>query len=152
MSRPLNSNWNLLLQFCCISVNIAIRLQTGQLEIEILEWTRHYSFFLKHPDWLWGPHIFLLCGYQGCFSGIKWQGHDVDNSPPSGAKVKNEWGYTSISIVCLNGVDMDDIHCKSACLLYGQFLLWIYGQCAIKGLQFSDLTKLFCNCAWSATL
>jgi hypothetical protein len=29
--------------------------------------------------------------------GVKWQGYETDHSPPSGAKVKNVWSYTSTS-------------------------------------------------------
>jgi hypothetical protein len=28
---------------------------------------------------------------------VKWLGHEADNSPPSSAKVKNMWSYTSTS-------------------------------------------------------
>jgi len=28
--------------------------------------------------------------------GVKWQGHEADHSPPSSAKAKNAWSYTSI--------------------------------------------------------
>jgi hypothetical protein len=27
--------------------------------------------------------------------GVKWLGHEADHSPPSSAKVKNAWSYTS---------------------------------------------------------
>jgi len=28
--------------------------------------------------------------------GVKWMRHEADHSLPSRAKVKNEWGYTSV--------------------------------------------------------
>ena len=38
----------------------------------------------------------------------KQRGHEVDHSCPSGAKVKNEWSYTSTPPTCLHGVDIDN--------------------------------------------
>jgi hypothetical protein len=32
------------------------------------------------------------------FLGVKWLGCEADNSPPSSAKVKNAWSYTSTSL------------------------------------------------------
>jgi hypothetical protein len=34
--------------------------------------------------------------------GIKWLGHEADHSPPSSAKIKNAWGYTSTPPIRLN--------------------------------------------------
>jgi hypothetical protein len=36
--------------------------------------------------------------------GVKWLGHEADHSPPSSAKVKNGWGYTSTSPIHLHGM------------------------------------------------
>jgi hypothetical protein len=36
--------------------------------------------------------------------GVKWPGREADYSPPSSAKVKNMWRYTSTPPVRLNGV------------------------------------------------
>jgi hypothetical protein len=36
--------------------------------------------------------------------GVKWPGHEADHSPPSSAKVKNAWSYTSTPPICLHGV------------------------------------------------
>jgi hypothetical protein len=35
-------------------------------------------------------------------------GHEVDHSPPSSAKVKNEWSHTTTHLICLNGMDRDN--------------------------------------------
>jgi hypothetical protein len=43
-------------------------------------------------------------------SGIHPWGCEVNNSPPSSAKVKNEWSYTPPPSVCLHGMDRDRIH------------------------------------------
>jgi hypothetical protein len=44
------------------------------------------------------------------FLGVKWQGHEVDHSPPSNAEVENEWSYTSIPSVCLHGVEWEKLN------------------------------------------
>jgi hypothetical protein len=36
--------------------------------------------------------------------GVKWPGCETDHSPPSSAKVKNAWSYTSTPPICLHGV------------------------------------------------
>jgi hypothetical protein len=36
--------------------------------------------------------------------GVKQLGHEADHSPPSSAKVKNAWSYTSTPPVRLHGV------------------------------------------------
>jgi hypothetical protein len=43
-------------------------------------------------------------GTRGSFPGVKWPGHEADHSPPSSAKVKNVWSYTSTSPIRLHGV------------------------------------------------
>jgi hypothetical protein len=39
------------------------------------------------------------------FSGVKRPGNEVGNSPPTSAKVKNEWVFISTSLIRLHGVD-----------------------------------------------
>jgi hypothetical protein len=34
-------------------------------------------------------------GTRDSFPGVKWPGREADHSPPSSAKVKNAWSYTS---------------------------------------------------------
>jgi hypothetical protein len=46
-------------------------------------------------DRLWGQHSPLSNGYWKPFSRVKRQGHEIDHSPQSSAKVKNAWSYTS---------------------------------------------------------
>jgi hypothetical protein len=41
----------------------------------------------------------------GSFSGVKRPGHEVNHSHPSNSEVKNEWIYTSNSLIRFNGVD-----------------------------------------------
>ena len=46
-------------------------------------------------------------GYQGSSWEVKWLGHEVDHSPPSSARVKNEWRCTCIPPACLGGMNRD---------------------------------------------
>jgi len=39
---------------------------------------------------------------------VKWPGHEVDHSPPSRAKVKKGWSYTSTLPTCLHGIYWDN--------------------------------------------
>jgi hypothetical protein len=43
-------------------------------------------------------------GIRGSFPGLKRPGREADHSPPSSAKVKNAWSYTSIPPIRLHGV------------------------------------------------
>ena len=45
---------------------------------------------------------------MGCFPGIKRREREVNHSPPSIAEVKNKWGGTSASPICLHGVDREN--------------------------------------------
>jgi len=59
----------------------------------------------------------------------KQQGREVYHLRPSGAKVKNEWSYTSTPPICLHGVDRDD------------FTFYLYlggGECSTLRFIFGD--------------
>jgi hypothetical protein len=60
-------------------------------------------FSSKCPDWFCGSPSLLISGYMSPFSGVKWVGHEADDSPPSSAKVKNEWNYTYMPPWCVQG-------------------------------------------------
>jgi hypothetical protein len=64
---------------------------------------RNCSLLQKWPDGLWDPPSLLFCGYQASFPGLKWPGHDINHSPPSVAKVKNDWSCTFNAHVFLHG-------------------------------------------------
>jgi hypothetical protein len=49
----------------------------------------------KHPHWPQEPPSLLCTGYCDSLPAVKQPGCEVNNSPPSSAKVKNEWSYTS---------------------------------------------------------
>jgi hypothetical protein len=51
-------------------------------------------------------------GVPGFFPRGKMAGLEVDHSPPSSAKVKYEWSYTSTPPICHHGVD------KEKCTFY----------------------------------
>jgi hypothetical protein len=53
------------------------------------------------------PHN--LMGTGGFFPVLKRPGHEVDNSPPSSFEFKNEWQFTYIPLICIHGVDRDNI-------------------------------------------
>jgi hypothetical protein len=39
---------------------------------------------------------------------VKWLGCEFNYSGPCSAKVKNEWSCTSVLLICLQGMDMDN--------------------------------------------
>ena len=57
----------------------------------------------KCPDWFWGLPSLLLNGKEGT-----WPGREVNHSPPSSAKIKNEWSCTSSSHICLCDMDREN--------------------------------------------
>jgi hypothetical protein len=58
-----------------------------------------FFFSPRRPYWFWGPPSLLSNGYQALFLGGgvggKQLGHQADHSPPTSAKAKNMWIYTS---------------------------------------------------------
>jgi len=56
----------------------------------ILVGIRDFSL-LNHPNCLWSPPKLLFNGYQGSFLQIQ-PGHEADQSPPTSAEVKKEYG------------------------------------------------------------
>ena len=89
---------------------IANNLQAGWSGVRISVGPRNCSIFQKWPDGLWDPPSLLFCGYQGSFPDLKWPGHDVKHSPPSFAKVKNEWSCTFNPHVFLHGMKREILH------------------------------------------
>ena len=47
--------------------------------------------------------------FRFSFPGVKRSGHEVLHIPSSSAVVKTVWSLTSTPLVCLYGVDRDDI-------------------------------------------
>jgi hypothetical protein len=53
-----------------------------------------YSAVMPHIQWV--PGVLLL--------GVKHLGREAYHSPPSSAKVKNLWSYTSTPTICIHGM------------------------------------------------
>ena len=51
----------------------------------------------------------LSCGYWGAFLAVNQPGHEDNHWPPSNAKVKNKWSYTSTTAVCPYDVYMETL-------------------------------------------
>jgi hypothetical protein len=88
-------------------VNTATRLWTGRSWVRIPAGERYCSLlqtvhagFVAHP-------ASCSVGAEVFFPGVKRPGQEVDHSPPSSAKVKNEWSCTTAPPVCLLGVGRD---------------------------------------------
>ena len=90
-------------------VSIAIGLWTWQSWVRIPVGTRLF-FPPKPSDGLWGPPSYLINGYK-----VKNPGCEVNLSPPSVAKVKNEWSYNSPSPIHLYGMERSAVKVE-ACL------------------------------------
>jgi hypothetical protein len=69
--------------------------------------SRDWEFFSlpPPPDRFWGPPSLLSNKNRGFNPrGVKRSESETDHSPPSSAKVKNEWSYTSTPPIRLHGV------------------------------------------------
>jgi len=51
-------------------VKMAIRPTGWMFPCSIPGMGKKFFFSSKRPDWLWGPHSFLLIGYWGSFRGV----------------------------------------------------------------------------------
>jgi hypothetical protein len=61
--------------------------------------------FTTAPRMALGPTQPPMQWVPGALSlGVKWPGHECDHSPPSNAKVKNAWSYTSTPPIHLHGM------------------------------------------------
>jgi hypothetical protein len=56
-----------------------------------------------------GPHSLLFGAEILSIPGVKWQGCEVDHSPPSGADIMNKWSHTSIQPICLQVMDRENV-------------------------------------------
>ena len=78
-------------------LGVVISLPAGQQRNRglILDKGQQFITSPKLLDFLYCPHYPYLIGIDGSLPGVKRSGREVDHSPPSRAKVKNEWSYTS---------------------------------------------------------
>jgi hypothetical protein len=72
---------------------VMTRLQTAQTGVHIL--FRDFPHLQTHPYWPWDAPNLIFNWYQCSFLVVSWREHDIDHSPPSRAKVDNEWSSTS---------------------------------------------------------
>jgi hypothetical protein len=56
------------------------------------------------------PHFQWISGFWGSFLRVKQLEYEVDESPSSGAKVKNEWSFISAPLICLHGMDRENLY------------------------------------------
>jgi hypothetical protein len=71
------------------------RLENQEVGIRVLVEPRIFSS-PHRPDRLWSSPSLLSNRYQGAlFLGVKQLGHEADHSPPTSAKIKKTWIYTS---------------------------------------------------------
>jgi hypothetical protein len=84
-----------------VSVDRSVGIATGYglddrgVGVRVLDVSRMF-YSPRRLDWLWDPPNLLSNGYRGAlFPGIKRQGGVADHSPPTRAKVKTMWIYTS---------------------------------------------------------
>jgi hypothetical protein len=68
--------------------------------IGIFFFSTAFRLSLKHNQ----PPVQCVWGALFPSSKVKWLGHEADLSPPSSAKVKNVWSYTSTPPIHLDGV------------------------------------------------
>jgi hypothetical protein len=91
----------------CSIVGIAIRLRAWRSGVQIRAGSRNFSLQNVQTDS--GPPSLLIQWVRGFCPGVKRSGREVNHSLPSGAEVKNEWGCTSSSPVCLRDVDRESL-------------------------------------------
>jgi hypothetical protein len=77
--------------------------------VSILKRGKRFFFSTKCPDRPLGLPNLLFSRHWDSFPGVKQSGCEVNHSPPSRAKVKNEWKYTSAAAVCLHGIDRNTL-------------------------------------------
>jgi len=66
--------------------------------------------FQNRPDRVWGPPSLAFNRYRGSFPKVEWWKCKVDHLPPTGTEVKNEWSYTSIPPICLQGQEREKFY------------------------------------------
>jgi len=69
---------------------------------------KRVSLLQKRKDWLWIPPSLPFNEFRGSLPGVKRPELLVSHSPPSSAKVKNEWSNAFIPPMCFYGVDRDN--------------------------------------------
>jgi hypothetical protein len=82
-----------------VSVATGHGLDDWGLKVRFLVGAVNFSLF-HHVKTGSGAHIASYpVGTGGSFSGVKWLECEADHSPPSSAKVKSVWRYTSTPVL-----------------------------------------------------
>ena len=81
---------------------------------------KRFSIFFKMSRLALGCISNLFNRYWGTAS-LMSKATTTHHSPPSSAKVKNEWNYISTPTACLHGMQRDKITC--ICVLYDASIL-----------------------------
>jgi hypothetical protein len=90
-------------------VCIVTRVGTGWSGVWILVEMRFFFSPSKMSRPGVGLMILLFSMYWDSFPGAKQLRCEVNCSPPSSAEVKSEWSYTFILLVCLYGMDGENV-------------------------------------------
>jgi hypothetical protein len=86
------------------SVTIVTLLRAGQSGFDSWQGLGIFLFTTMSISAL-GPTQSPIQWVLGALSlRVRQPGHEADHSPPSSAKVKNVWSYTSTPLVCLHGM------------------------------------------------
>ena len=95
---------------------------------------------VKLPGQLNGPKSLLSVGTSGSITAGSWKGSAEVHSPPSGAKVKDEWKYTIIFFNTL-------LHCAQGELCPFFITMQNYREANLKLWAFKKLFQ--CNLTWA---
>ena len=69
-----------------------------------------FFLFQNRPDRVWDPPSLAFNRYRVSFPELQRWGCKVDHLPPPSAEVKNEWSYTSIPPICLQGQEREKFY------------------------------------------
>jgi hypothetical protein len=86
------------------------------------------------PDRLWGPSSFLSNRYRDLL------GTEVDNSPPTNAKINKMWIYTSIPSLCFHDVVLSKAQGQFNHLY--PFILYVYSVYALTKICTRNLRNI----------
>ena len=94
--------WNIRLPLgTCQSKFVRLIIRYLELDCATHSLGRRFVGSPKSPERLWSPRSLLLNGYRDYLQEVKWPRREVDHSPPSSAKVKTEWRYTSTPLYAI---------------------------------------------------
>jgi hypothetical protein len=83
-------------------------LQAGPYGVQILAQARELSLLQNIQTGSGTNSASYFKGTRSFFPGAKWPGNEADQSPPSSAKIKNVWSYTTTPPMCVHGIFRDN--------------------------------------------